>query len=182
MFFVTVNLQVSNMVEIKNDPKYDPKPLANQTNQTTQTTLARSQTIQDPPMLYSLENLQTAIEKADLANVPLILKLGAKWCGPCCDIEPLFAQLAAQYQSQAHFYLVDVDYASDVEAAITNGKGIPMFHVSQKGQHIDSWNGANPSVLKNKLAKHCEARSTSYNISNAPTQPLSAGKPNHMSR
>eukprot|EP00904_Undaria_pinnatifida_P010665 jgi/Undpi1/6729/HiC_scaffold_20.g09208.m1 len=82
----------------------------------------------------------------------LIVDFTAAWCGPCRKIGPVFERLATEHAELASFVKVDID---DLPDAFT-GISIPAFHVFQKGQKIDSVNGAMEQKLRELVAKHCQ--------------------------
>ncbi len=44
-----------------------------------------------------------------LQNGPVLLKLGAEWCGPCQEMKPILNELATDYKGKATVISVDVD-------------------------------------------------------------------------
>lgn len=52
-----------------------------------------------------------------LGSKPAIIDFYATWCGPCKQLAPILAELAAQYNGEIIIYKVDVDKAPEVAAA-----------------------------------------------------------------
>ncbi len=44
-----------------------------------------------------------------LKNGPVLLKLGAEWCGPCKEMKPVLASLATEYAGKATIMSIDID-------------------------------------------------------------------------
>jgi thioredoxin 1 len=51
-----------------------------------------------------LEQINTALQKG-----PVLLKIGAEWCGPCQEMKPILNDLATEYAGKATIMSVDVD-------------------------------------------------------------------------
>jgi len=51
-----------------------------------------------------LEQINTALQKG-----PVLLKIGAEWCGPCQDMKPILKDLATEYTGKATIMSIDVD-------------------------------------------------------------------------
>lgn len=43
------------------------------------------------------------------SDMPVIVDCYAEWCGPCKMINPIFAKLAAEYNSRVRFIKIDLD-------------------------------------------------------------------------
>lgn len=98
---------------------------------------------------------QTLLDYGRNHQVPVIIKFGAVWCGPCKAIAPKYHQLAAKYKDQAYFCDIDIDMlqqvAMDYEVA-----SVPCFCVVTDGKIVDRWTGASPAVLEKKIAAHVD--------------------------
>jgi thioredoxin 1 len=51
-----------------------------------------------------LEQINSSLKKG-----PVLLKIGAKWCDACQEMEPMLAQLAAEYGDKVTVMTVDID-------------------------------------------------------------------------
>ena len=51
-----------------------------------------------------LEQINTSLQKG-----PVLLKIGAEWCGPCQEMKPILKELATEYEGKATIMSVDVD-------------------------------------------------------------------------
>lgn len=52
-----------------------------------------------------------------LGDKPAIVDFYATWCGPCKQLSPVLAELAAQYDGQVVIYKIDIDKQPEVAAA-----------------------------------------------------------------
>ena len=51
-----------------------------------------------------LEQINTSLQKG-----PILVKIGAEWCGPCQEMKPMLKELATEYEGKATIMSVDVD-------------------------------------------------------------------------
>lgn len=51
-----------------------------------------------------LEQINKSLQKG-----PVLLKIGADWCGPCQDMKPILSELAKEYDGKATIMSVDAD-------------------------------------------------------------------------
>lgn len=51
-----------------------------------------------------LEQINTSLQKG-----PVLVKIGAEWCGPCQEMKPILKELATEYEGKATIMSVDVD-------------------------------------------------------------------------
>ena len=49
-------------------------------------------------------------------DLPVILDLGATWCGPCKALAPIIEEMATEYEGRAIIAKVDVEEAPGVAA------------------------------------------------------------------
>lgn len=56
-----------------------------------------------------LEKINTSLQKG-----PVLLKIGAEWCGPCQEMKPVLNELTTEYQGKATIISVDVDQCPDL--------------------------------------------------------------------
>jgi thioredoxin 1 len=97
--------------------------------------------------------VHTAELWAHVARRAVLLKVGAKWCGPCRVIQPAFAALAAANPGVA-FLEADGDTA-DKLAHDLSVTALPTFLLFLDGQHAptDRLTGANQHALANLAQK-----------------------------
>jgi thiol-disulfide isomerase/thioredoxin len=68
---------------------------------------ASSQETQDNSTVVDvtqLEQINTSLQKG-----PVLLKIGAEWCGPCQEMKPILKDLAKEYTGKATIMSMDVD-------------------------------------------------------------------------
>lgn len=88
-----------------------------------------------------------ALHRQRQQKCPLVIKIGASWCGPCKDIEPAFRDLANRYKSVCKFIKLDAD-DSDHEQIYANWniKTIPQFVIWDPSE-------SHPRAPNNNLTK-----------------------------
>ena len=95
------------------------------------------------------ENLET-LKNGDL---PLVVDFWATWCGPCCMIGPIIAELAKEYDGRIVVGKCDVEENDDIamEFGIRN---IPTILFFKNGEVVDKMVGA---AAKAKIQEKFEA-------------------------
>lgn len=78
------------------------------------------------------------------AKGPVVVDFYATWCGPCKQMMPVIAKLAAQYDGRAKFVRVDIDKNRTL-AAQYQVTAIPTFVLFKDGRRGDTFTGAVPS-------------------------------------
>jgi thioredoxin 1 len=88
------------------------------------------------------------------AKGKLIVKFGAKWCGPCRAIAPVFEQYASDPNySTLIFVEVDIEVTPEL-AQMYDISGVPTFIVLDRGHVMDSFSGASQATLKRMITQH----------------------------
>lgn len=59
--------------------------------------------------LTELEQLNESIQEG-----PVLVKVGAEWCGPCREMKPILSDLAAEYTGKATVMSVDIDISQNL--------------------------------------------------------------------
>ena len=72
-------------------------------------TLNESLTLSSVVELTQLEQINTSLQKG-----PILLKIGAEWCGPCQEMKPILKELATEYGGKATIMYLDVDKSVDL--------------------------------------------------------------------
>jgi thioredoxin 1 len=84
------------------------------------------------------------------AEQPVVVDFHADWCGPCRAIGPVVKQLAEEHQD-IKFVKVDVDESAEI-AALYQVQSIPNLVLFRNGEVVDRVLGAQPAVLRSKVA------------------------------
>ena len=69
-----------------------------------------------------------------LGDKPAIIDFHATWCGPCKQIAPVLAQLAAEYGDDIYVYKVDVDQEPDIAKAFGISSVPSLLFIPKEGQ------------------------------------------------
>lgn len=74
-------------------------------------------------------------------RVPVLVDIGAEWCGPCLVLEPLMAKLVKEYGGK--FLLAKVDADENMRIAGRHGvRGFPTVIAYSNGQEIDRFHSS----------------------------------------
>jgi len=61
--------------------------------------------------LTDLEQINTSVQEG-----PILLKIGAEWCGPCQQMKPILNDLAAEYTGKVTVMSADIDQSPQIAA------------------------------------------------------------------
>jgi putative thioredoxin len=76
-------------------------------------------------------------------DVPVVVDIGAEWCGPCLVLGPMLEKLAVEYAGR--FVLARVDADENMRIAGHHGvRGFPTVIAYSHGKEIDRFHGARP--------------------------------------
>lgn len=89
--------------------------------------------------------------KALAVGLPVIVEVGAPECAPCRLMDPIFADLAREYDGRILFATLDAD--DSPRTAMTYGvQGLPTFLIFHNGKLVAQFAGARPRAdLKRRL-------------------------------
>ncbi len=96
-------------------------------------------------------------------ELPILLDIGADWCGPCKVLTPKLEKFALEYEGK--FLLAKVDADENMRIAGRHRvRGFPTVIAYSRGQESDRFHGAQPDAflrnLIHKLIAHHQ--STAY--------------------
>ena len=75
-----------------------------------------------------------------------VLDFGAKWCGPCRQLEPVIEALSRAYAGRVQFSMVDVD--DDPALAQRHGvRSMPTLVIVRDGREVGRIIGARPRAF-----------------------------------
>lgn len=98
-------------------------------------------------LIVNDENFEQVL-KTDL---PVILDLGATWCGPCKALAPIIEEMATEYEGKAVICKVDVEEAPGI-AARYRVRNVPTVLFIKNGEVKDKHVGSAPKqTLVDKL-------------------------------
>lgn len=69
-------------------------------------------------------------------ELPVLMDVGATWCGPCKALAPIVDELSEEYDGKMLFAKVDVDEASDI-AARYRIRNVPTVLFIKNGEVVD---------------------------------------------
>jgi len=78
-------------------------------------------------------------------DTPVLLKVGAEWCGPCQMMEPILDELAEDLDGKVDIVSVDTDKSPLLAQAI-GIENVPTLFVLIDGTVIDRFDGGMPKV------------------------------------
>jgi thioredoxin 1 len=64
-----------------------------------------------------------------------LVDFGAQWCGPCRQLEPIYHDLAAEYEGKIRFYSVDTDVSPRLGNRYVD-RGIPTIVLFRDGRQV----------------------------------------------
>ena len=70
------------------------------------------------------------------SNLPVLLDIGATWCGPCKALAPIVDEIADEYEGKAMVCKVDVDEAPGI-AAEFRVRNVPTVLFIKNGAAVD---------------------------------------------
>lgn len=79
-----------------------------------------------------------------------VIDFGAKWCGPCRMMKPIFEGLAAKYSGKVAFAEVDIDKATELAQSI-NVRSVPLFLLLKDQNEFGRVLGANQGQLTSSI-------------------------------
>lgn len=95
---------------------------------------------------FTSENFEEEVLKSD---VPVLVDMFAKWCGPCKMMAPVVAQLAEEYKGSVKVGKLDIDQNVDIVAQYKI-MSVPTFLVIKDGEVVKKLIGA---VSKEELVE-----------------------------
>lgn len=82
---------------------------------------------------------QLVVERSH--QTPVLMDIGADWCGPCLVLGPMLDRLVKEYGGQ--FLLAKVDADENMRIAGRHGvRGFPTVIVYSRGEEIDRFHSA----------------------------------------
>jgi thioredoxin 1 len=76
-------------------------------------------------------------------DVPVLVDIGADWCGPCLVLGPLLEKLSIEYAGRFELAKVDADENMRI-AGHHKVRGFPTVIAYSHGHEIDRFHGARP--------------------------------------
>ncbi|MDR2389298.1 MAG: thioredoxin [Tannerellaceae bacterium] len=100
--------------------------------------------------LVKIADYESTREWKYLGDKPAIIDFYADWCGPCRQVAPILAELAAEYAGQLYIYKIDTDREQEL-AALFNIQSIPYLLFIPMGERPQALKGAAPKPYLKKI-------------------------------
>eukprot|EP00038_Savillea_parva_P008753 m.178952 g.178952 ORF g.178952 m.178952 type:complete len:710 (+) comp14657_c0_seq1:40-2169(+) len=118
------------------------------------------------------EQLLGALEyHRDVTNLPVVVDVYSRTCGPCRAIAPAFNELAAQRAGQAVFVKVDAS-ALQRTAMMLNARALPTFTFFHEGKMVHSFAGADMNQLTQTVDELAKVASDQGTFESSAQYPL----------
>ena len=102
-------------------------------------------------------NQMSLSELIQITEIPLLVKFGAVWCGPCKTIKPLLEELALSWEGDVDLW--DIDCDEDPETAVEwRVRSIPtLILIDTDGTELERLTGSQTKQsIEQMLYKHFE--------------------------
>lgn len=90
-------------------------------------------------------------------QVPVLVDIGADWCGPCVVLAPLLAKLVEEYGGRFELARVDADENMRI-AGRHQVRGFPTVIAYSHGKEVDRFHSAKPMHFLREFADDVIAR------------------------
>jgi thioredoxin 1 len=105
-----------------------------------------------PPLAYDVEEAnfdERVVARSHL--VPVLVDIGADWCGPCLVLGPLLDKLVHEYGGQFELAKVDADENMRI-AGRHQVRGFPTVIAYSHGKEVDRFHSSKPMHFLREFA------------------------------
>lgn len=108
------------------------------------------------PYIFDVDGNKEFQEKVIEAShlQPVLVDIGADWCGPCLVLEPVMEKIIPEYEGRVLLAKIDADENMKI-AGHYRVRGFPTVILFINGEEVDRFHGAKPfHTVRDFIGQH----------------------------